>query len=194
MNILDGIMILLTVVLLVRGLMVGFVRQLAFVFALVLGYLLAGRYHGLVSPALASLIGNAGLRFLVAYGLTFLAVYLAVMLLGVGLRKVMQVTFLSWFDRLLGGLLGAGKAVFVGTLLYMGLAVFLSGTSPVFTDSLCAPWLRHSAEFLTQVLQDQEARNRLLPRPPAIVPPGMVSEPPVEPSQVLRRDAAGISQ
>ncbi len=192
MNLFDGVVGVLFVVLLVRGAFVGCVRQLAFVLALGLGYLLAGRYQGVAAPFLASWIANAGVRFFVAYLLVFLAVYLAVMLLGAGLRKVLQVSFLSWFDRLLGGLLGGAKAAFLAVLLYMGLAVFLSGTSPVFTESFTAPWLRRGAEVLIAILQDQEARERLLPRPPAILSPEHRSPAPVETPEAVRSNAAGI--
>ena len=192
MNFLDGIVLVLFVGLLVRGAFVGCVRQLAFVLALAFGYLLAGRYQGVVAPFLSSWIANAGLRFFVAYLIVFFVVYLAVMLLGVGLRKVLQVSFLSWFDRLVGGLLGGAKAVFLAVLLYMGLAVFLSGASPVFTESFTAPWLRRGAELLTTILQDRETRERLLPRPPAILSPGRRSSAPVEPPKAIRSNAAGV--
>ncbi len=56
MNSLDFGVIAIILLFLVRGVWVGFVRQLASLAALILGYLFAGRYYEQISPRLASVI------------------------------------------------------------------------------------------------------------------------------------------
>ena len=124
-----------TVLFLVRGVWVGFVRQLAFFLALTLGYLAAGKYYTILSQNFSPWIENAQLRFVVTYTLLFLITYVLVMFLGRGMKKVMQVTFLGWFDRTMGGLFGLAKAAFISTLVFMGLAGVLSSGSPIIQKS-----------------------------------------------------------
>jgi membrane protein required for colicin V production len=125
---------------LARGLWTGFIRQLTFIAALLLGFLAAGRFHGQSVHLLESIIANRQLNFLITYVLLFVIVYLLVMLLGKGLKKVMSITFLGWFDRLLGGLFGILKAVFITSLIFMVVNAFLSGTNNGLKNSLSYPF------------------------------------------------------
>lgn len=166
-TVLDIGVIVVTVAFLVRGVWVGFVRQLAFIIALVMGFVAAGNYYPVLSRY-GQWIENPQLRFVVAYTLLFLATYVLIMFIGVGLKKVMQVTFLGWFDRMMGGFFGLAKAVFISTLCFMALAGVLSSTSPVIQKSFFSPYLMASAEFLTSFIKDKSLQKELVPKKPAI--------------------------
>ena len=168
MTILDIGVVIVTVLFLVRGVWVGFVRQLAFFLALTLGYLAAGKYYTILSQNFSPWIENAQLRFVVTYTLLFLITYVLVMFLGRGMKKVMQVTFLGWFDRTMGGLFGLAKAAFISTLVFMGLAGFLSSSSPIIQKSFFSPYLMQSSRYITSFIKDKELKDELLPKKPAI--------------------------
>lgn len=166
-TVLDIAVIVVTVAFLVRGIWVGFVRQLAFIIALVMGFLAAGNYYPLLSRY-GRWIENPQLRFVLAYTLLFLATYVLIMFIGVGLKKVMQVTFLGWFDRMMGGFFGMAKAAFLSTLGFMAIASVLSSTSPVVQKSFFSSYLMASSQFMTSFIKDKSLQKELAPKKPAI--------------------------
>ena len=115
MTTLDAGIIVITLIFLVRGIMIGFSRQIASIAALGVGFVAAGRYYGHFSRYLSNFISEPQLAFIVTYALVFVVTYVLVILLGILAKKVMQISFLSWFDTLLGGLLGFAKAIFLNT-------------------------------------------------------------------------------
>lgn len=167
-TILDIGVIIITILFLVRGVWVGFVRQLAFFLALVMGYLAAGKYYPFFSQYTSAWLKDPQLRFVVTYSILFLFTYVAIMLLGLGLKKVMQVTFLGWFDRSMGAMFGLGKAVFLMTLIFMGLAGVFSATNPIIQKSFSSPYLMVSSRYMTSFIQDKELKQQLVPKRPAI--------------------------
>jgi len=173
MNALDFGVIAIILLFLVRGIWVGFVRQLASLAALILGYLFAGRYYEQISPRLASLIPSPQLCFLVTYALLFLAVFFGVLALGFVLKKVMSVSLLGWFDRFMGAIFGLVKAGVIVSVGFMVLSGMLADSHPLITGSLAAPYLGKSSGFLLSFIPDQNLHRHLLPREPAIAFPDL---------------------
>ncbi|MFA6284158.1 MAG: CvpA family protein [Desulfurivibrionaceae bacterium] len=173
MNSIDIGVIAIILIFLVRGVWIGFVRQLASLAGLILGYLFAGRYYEQISPRLAPVISSPQLCFLVTYVLLFLAVFLAVLALGFVLRKVMSVSLLDWFDRLMGGIFGLVKAGVLTTVLFMVISGMLADSNALITGSRAAPYLTKSSGFLLSFVPDQNLHRSLLPKAPAIAFPGL---------------------
>ena len=171
MNSLDFGVIAIILLFLVRGIWVGFVRQLASLAALILGYLFAGRYYEQISPRLSAFIPSPQLCFLVTFVLLFLAVFFGVLALGFVLKKVMSVSLLGWFDRFMGGLFGLVKAGVIITVAFMVMSGMLADSNPLMANSLSAPYLMKSSGFLLSFVPDQNLHRHLLPRQPAIVLP-----------------------
>lgn len=168
MTALDAVVIAIILIFLIRGVWVGFVRQLASIAALVLGFIFAGIYYEEMSPLLEPLVPSPQIRFLLTYALIFLAVFLLVLLIGLVLRKVVTISMMDWFDRLLGGIFGLGKALVVTTVCFMGLAGVLAASNPLLTGSFFAPHLTKSSGFLLRFIKDQNLQRHLLPQNPAI--------------------------
>jgi membrane protein required for colicin V production len=166
----DFAVILIISLLTVRGIWTGFVRQASFIAALVLAFLVAGSFSRQFAVLFKPFAASPQLSFLLIYGLLFVAVYLAVMFTGVGLKKVLKVSLLGGFDRLLGGLFGLGKGVFFATLLFMTLAASLSNSAPFLRHSFLYPFLDNSSRVVTSFIADRELRSRFRPREPAISP------------------------
>lgn len=161
-------MLLITAALVARGIWVGFVRQLAFFLALFLGYGAAGQYYGQLSPYVTPVVSNPQLAFFITYLMLFVTAYLLAMTAGMLLKKVMQISFLGWFDRLLGGIFGLLKAVFVSTLLFMLVTAFLSTASPIVENSFSVPYLMVSSQWLVGLIRDKHLQMELLPKNQAI--------------------------
>jgi len=168
LTVLDFVVAGLTVILVARGVWIGFVRQIAFLAALVLGYVAAGTYYPLVAAHTRAWITNMRLGFVLTYALLFLVTYVLVMAGGVLLKKVMQISFLGWFDRTMGGIFGLAKAVFISTLGFMLLSAVLSAGSPLLQKSFFSKYLMESARVMTSIIRDRGLQKELTPRRPAI--------------------------
>ena len=166
----DFAVILIISLLTARGVWTGFVRQAAFIAALVLAFMAASGFSRQLAVLCKPFVASPQLSFLLTYALLFVAVYLAVMLTGAGLRRVMKVSLLGGFDRLLGGLFGFGKGVFFATMLFMTLAASLSNSAPYLRRSYLYPFLDNSSRVVVSFIADRQLRNRFRPREPAISP------------------------
>ncbi|MEW6518895.1 MAG: CvpA family protein [Thermodesulfobacteriota bacterium] len=168
MSILDVVIIITIVIFLARGIWIGFIRQLASIAALIIGFVVAGRFYGESAHFVLPFITNQQAGFFIAYIFLFVVTFGAVILLGNIFKQIMSISLLGWFDRLLGGLLGLAKATFVSCLLFMGLALFISGASPIFRQSFFYPYLESGSTIILSIVKDKELRAKLLPQQPAI--------------------------
>ncbi len=168
MSPLDAVVLIILAAFIIRGIWVGFIRQVASLVALVLGFLVAGHYYGESLPFLTSFIHNKQLGFLVTYALIFCLVFIITIFIGLGCKKVAQLILLDWFDKTMGGILGATKGFFLACITFMVLAIFISGSSPIFTKSILYPYLQKTSSLLLAVVKDDDVRDKMLPQKPAI--------------------------
>lgn len=122
-----------------RGFVRGFVGEVAGVAAIVGGLWLASRYSPQVALHLGA-IGDPTWRNITAYVLTFLAVLLLVGLLARVLQKILSFSFVSWADKLAGGLMGLTKGLIICALLLMLAQRFISDAA-FMRDSRVLPYL-----------------------------------------------------
>ncbi len=168
MSSLDLLVIVVLTLFVLRGLWVGFVGQMASMLALVLGFVVAGQYYGRSATLVTPFISNPQLGFLVAYALLFAVVFFATIFVGLSLRKVVQISMLGWFDRGMGGVLGASKGLFLSCMVFMTMAIFIAGDSAIFTKSRLYPLLERTSMVLLMAVHDHDLRVHLLPQKPAI--------------------------
>ena len=164
----DAIIIITFALFIARGIWVGLIGQLAFLAALPIGFIAADAFYRKLGHLLLPVIPNPQASFLLTYILLFVATYLLIILLGKGLKKVVNITLLGWFDRTMGGVFGFGKGIFLTTLLFMTLSGFISGPRSFFDKSLSAPYLASCSEFMLTMIRDNDLRSRFLPKKPAI--------------------------
>jgi len=168
MNYMDIAVIVIIALFTIRGAWIGFIRQLAFIAALILAFLVAGAFSRQLAGFLKPLDASPQLNFLLIYAALLLAVYLLVTLVGMALTKMMKVTMLGGFDRVLGGVFGLAKGIFLATLLFMAVAGIMSESAEYLRRSFCYPYLTNSAKVLSWFISDQDLRNRLRPKEAAI--------------------------
>lgn len=141
MNGLDIFLLLLLCYTLLRGIFRGLVREAASICGLILGFWVAHTYYPLGASYLLGLVPAQEYAEIVAYAFIFLLVLLFFLLLGSGLQSLLQSLFLGWLDRLAGALLGLGKGLILGCLVFLGLSFFLPQESSLLTESRLAPFL-----------------------------------------------------
>ncbi len=181
---------------LLRGLCIGFVRQLAAAAALVGSCWLAGAYAGQALPLLEPYLpppDELVIQPAVLFWLSFGGLYLLVMLVFTLIGTMLKVKLLGWTDRMAGGLLGLARGAFVAALLFMLLTAVLPLRHPLFESSLTVPHLSQGAEIIRQFIRDVNIRNDLRPMPPqeaqAPLEPAEEQLPPADGTLVLPDDA-----
>jgi membrane protein required for colicin V production len=152
-----------------RGIWIGFIRQLAAFFALVGSYGVAGQYVDRVLPYTERFVDNPKVTFFVSFAMLFVVAALVFTLIGKILHRFLRITMLGWLDRLGGVALGGVKAAVIASLLYMFLASTLSTTNDLLRKSYVAPYLKEGSELLRSFIQDPRLRTYFVQKEPAIL-------------------------
>jgi membrane protein required for colicin V production len=127
-NILDlgiGILILLF---LVRGLLRGFVYEVAGLIGLFLGLFLAGKFYPLLTPQFAGFIESPRWAASLAYGTILILALIFVGLCAAVFKRFVGLTFAAWLDNLLGLMAGALKGTFVCAIILALMQRFVPGS------------------------------------------------------------------
>jgi len=123
MNWLDIAILTVLLLLLLKGLWLGLIRELCTLAGLAGGTYLAMNYRAPLGQLFAEWLKAAPeLLNLLAAILLFLATMMTCILLGMVLSRFMKLIFLGGFNRVLGGLFGLIQGVVLLTLLLYGLA------------------------------------------------------------------------
>lgn len=122
-----------------RGLLRGFVAEIAGVVAIVGGLWYARRSFTQVAEYL-TFIPDIAWRQIIAYVLVFLAVMIVVGIIARLLRKVLEFSFVSWMDKLAGAATGAFKGLIICSALLILVQAFLPDAAFV-RDAKVIPWL-----------------------------------------------------
>ncbi len=155
----DFVIIALMLLFIARGLWVGFLRQITVLVALVVGYVIAGQYHDKLFPFLRGVTDNPHAVFWTSYAILFGVTYVLTMLFGKGLARVVELTIAGWFDKLLGGVLGAVKAVVVIALLNMVLNGVLAPENPLIRNCLLCPYVKQVTDSFRELIKDENVRK-----------------------------------
>lgn len=168
MTVLDACLIAIMVFSVAWGVWIGLIRQLALVIALLAAFAVTGvyadRFYALVAPKIAS----PRLSFILAYLLLLVVVYVGVRLLIPLLRRVINLSLSSWFDRVLGGAFGGAKAYLLMVLFYLAFSGLSTALNPLLQHSYFSPYLAAGAHSLQLLVRDEQLREIFIPKAPAI--------------------------
>lgn len=157
----DVIVMLISVFFFVRGYQKGLVVEVSTILALLLGIIAAMQLAGQVSALLAEYFREAEWVFYAGYLISFLGVFFAVQLLGKGVEHLFQIAQLNLLNRIMGGLSGLFKILFMVSLVFW-LVDQAEAISPEFKDEVytyqytahLAPWIISKATEYFPVLSD----------------------------------------
>ncbi len=152
----------------VRGIWVGLLGQVTVIVALYVGYLVSGQYHDKLFPFLRGVSANPQVVFLLAYAILFTCTYVLTMLVGKALAGVVQLTIAGWFDKVLGAIFGAVKALIFVILLHMLLTTFLAPDTPILRQCQLCPYLSQALTWSQQMIKDDKVRQAFQKKMPAI--------------------------
>ena len=169
----DVLALLIFVAFLVRGVWVGFIRQISSLIAMIGGFALAGYFDSDFYSLILPYIDNSHTAFLITYIVLFIAFFFLIKLAGLGLKKVMDVSLTTWFDRTVGGLFGIAKGIFFVSLLFVVTTSFMSGSNNYLKKSISYPFLSSSSKAILTFIQDHDIRSYFVPKEPAIKLPSV---------------------
>ena len=118
MNILDIIILICLIPALIQGLIKGFISQAIALISLIAGAWASSRFAGVVCEWLSQyLSGSEQIVRIAAFALIFIAVILALSLIGKLLDKIIQIIMLGWLNKLLGGVFAIAKWILIMSLI-----------------------------------------------------------------------------
>ena len=137
-DIFDLAVVLILVFFTVRGFFNGFVGEVAGLVSLLGGFWAARTYHGHLAPQL-TFIADPTWRTLAAYVFIFIGVIIIVSLLAYILKKILSFSFVTWADKIAGGLLGLTKGVLLCALALL-LVQKMFGNAAFLQQSRVVPY------------------------------------------------------
>jgi len=164
----DLVVLVLFALLILRGIWLGFLKQVTGLLALYLGYIVAGQYHDRISPFLREISTNPKVVFFASYVILFVVTYVAVMLAGKGLAYVMQLTVTGWFDKILGGILGGAKALLLIIIVHIVLTLVIPPENKMLTACRTCNALNKTAGFARDLIKDEDVKKALTQQKAAI--------------------------
>jgi membrane protein required for colicin V production len=146
MNFLDYSLLVIVVIFAILGYRKGIIVSLVTIAALILGIYAAVNFSNYLDATLMENLKTSRkwLPF-VSFGLTFLLVLVAVLLIGKLMEKLVDVVGLGFINRLLGTLLGVLKGIILASVLFF-LAVTIDHTGKWLT-----PQMKKESLFYTRI-------------------------------------------
>ncbi len=159
MNTLDILILLILGFAVVRGLFRGFVGEISSIVGLVIGFILANRYHDQLLPLVGSILPDPAIANLLTYALIFITGLVLVLMLAAVLRHLLKITLLGWLDRLAGGAMGLIKGSLLSVLIVLLLTTFLSPQADILRTSSFAPYVNQFSALLADLMPTKMRRE-----------------------------------
>lgn len=149
--VLDIIFSALLLLFLIRGLLRGFIKEIAGLVGVVLGLFVATRYYPKLIPYFKPFVADASLQVAISYAVILLGVIIAVAIMAIAVQKFMSVTFTAWLDHLLGGVAGLAKGGLICSVALTLLDHFAKD-SPFIKKSFLAGYIDQITAFAKALL------------------------------------------
>ena len=161
LNIFDAIIISITLILAIKGYFSGIIKEIAGLFGIVAGVFSASTYYAQAGKYINDSIfkiPNESAINVVGFVAVFLLVWLAIVLIGLMISKILQVARLGLLDRIGGMIFSAGKFfVIVSVIITMLSQIeFLQSTLKKYQkNSVMWPIMNNVGEFLIHIKPEE---------------------------------------
>ena len=159
-TILDIIFGVIVTLCFVRGLMRGLTGEIGGLVGLFAAFVTARHFQGALEPYVAHVLSDRNLVSAVAYGVIFAGTMIGVGLVFAVIRRFMQMTFTSWIDSVLGGVVGIGKGFLFLCIIFYLMTVFAPDVAALRTAK-STPVLRSATDQLRGFLPAMFPHNLL---------------------------------
>ena len=166
MNELDAAILIITALSCLFGIWRGLIREVLSLLTWIAALVIARVYSEALSNSLTGFIDNASVRYVTAFVLLFMVI----MMLGTGIRtlldKLLTVAGLKLVDRILGGAFGIARGLVIVMVLLFIARPFVSETAR-WQESTLIPYGVALIEWSQQMLGD-EGYTAAVPQAPVI--------------------------
>lgn len=165
----DLVILCMLLVLCLRGLWIGWCRQLPALLTFLGGFILLGQVGQVLLPWTSTFGLSPKVSFLLGFAFVNLAGWFILSRLVKCIVRVQPNHRIGFGNRFCGLILGGCTAVFFISFVYMVLASTLSTTNNLLRTSQTSPFLRQGSEMLRSWIADPILRQSFLHKQPAIV-------------------------
>ena len=159
MNFLDYLILIPLIYFTVKGVLRGFIREIASLAGIILGIWLGNVFQPDVSKILSHYLPDSNFVPLISLAIIFVVILILCNLAGWGLHKLFKKVFLGWFDRFMGGVFAVLKTIFLAYVFIILLTFFVSTSTPLITESLLAPWIIKSYQSIVGLVSPDHYDN-----------------------------------
>jgi membrane protein required for colicin V production len=153
-NTLDFIFGLILLLLLIRGLYNGFIREIASIVGLFIGFFLANRLYSSVVPLAERFIDDSSYAHIFSYVVVLSGTFLGVLLVLAILRNIFRMTLLGGLDRFAGGAMGLVKGTVLCAIILMVLTAFMPSDTETLKTSKLAPRINMLTTSMSSLLPE----------------------------------------
>jgi membrane protein required for colicin V production len=140
---------------LVRGLFRGLVKEISSIIGVFGGFYAAYTYYHALAKLISRLIHNVSYLNIVSFLIIFCGVLIAISVLGVIIKYLLNIAFLGWVDRIGGVIFGVAKGVLVVSVIFISLTAFLPQGSAFIINSVLAPHVSWVSEKMAKVVSKE---------------------------------------
>jgi len=155
MNPFDILIIVILGYSLVRGLFRGLVKEVSSIVGVLGGFYAAYTYYSVLADLLARFIHDKSYLNILSFLIIFCGVLIAVGVLGVIIKYLLNIAFLGWIDRVGGVVFGALKGVLIVSILFITLTAFLPRGTAFIKNSTLAPHVSWISEKMAKVVSKE---------------------------------------
>ena len=159
MNTIDVLILIIILLFTIRGFFRGFILELSTLVGLVIGYLAAITYLGLLSGLLQSLLPEAPVSIvnIISFSVIFVGINILLKISANIITRTLKFAMLGWLNRLLGAVFGMTKSILILSIVVFLLSLIPWSNSQMYAsgaaDSVLFPLLRFLGPELYEQVQ-----------------------------------------
>jgi len=197
LNIFDYIIAAIIIYCIIRGIFRGIIKEASSIIGVLAGLYAAYNYYPSLSKDLLgfkNLFPSGEYVDIISFLLLFSIVFLMVGALGILIRFLLKIVFMSWVDRLFGGAFGFIRGFMIASMLVLVLTTFLSSGASVISESAFCPYVASvsgtMSRFAGTAMQNQFNKKMNVAKQAWDSPDGKVpvavEKPVVKPKQIVK--------
>ena len=152
MNLFDMLAIVIFAFCVIRGVFRGLIKELSSIVGVLAGFYAAYSYYMIIAKPLSQWLAKPAYANILSFLIIFCLVFLAVSIIGIVIKYLMNIAFMGWVDRICGAAFGAIKGLLIVSVLLIVFTAFLSSGTPFIKDSMLAPHLTVVSEKMAKVI------------------------------------------
>lgn len=149
--IIDIVIAVILLASIVIGVKRGFVKELAVIAGLILGFYFATHKYLELEKYLFKSSSPSTTHHIICFLIILVIVFFLIYLLGLLLQKIVQLVMLGWLDKILGGIFGLVKSLIIIWLIFLLIIAIFPTTQNTISKSLLATKILETGSKYTKL-------------------------------------------